>query len=194
MTKYSSNDSRMGKHASRKKWVALPVAVLLLGVLAFFGLEKAGITHFYGAADVDEATEQAPAPVSSIDYSPAKTTDNDDIESKKETGAITEQPPAPTNDTAIQITYIANGQDEEKGPLLIRTLLGGVGEGTCTITLTRDDVTKTKETNVVQQNNTFSCNFDIAYDELSQGEWNINLLVKTQDGRQNNASANTTIR
>lgn len=173
----------------------LPAALVLIVIAAgaFFFLEKRGITHFYGVGKNPVETTDGRG-VNDVDYSPATTTDNEDIEAKKESGEIANNPAAPTKDTAITISFIASAQDSSQGPLVIRALLGGVTDGTCTLTLDQNGAMTTKSAPVQQQNTTFGCaGFDVPFTEIKTGEVKIRLSVETKDGRINEATASAQI-
>lgn len=176
--------------------LGLPTVILvtvLLIVGALFTLERANVINLYGSEKQVEDTTPT-GQVNDIDYSPATTTDNEDINAKKESGEIEQEPAAPTNDTTIQITFIANAQDYSGGQLEVRTLLSGVTDGDCALTLTKGSTVIKKQSNIVQQNTSFMCEpFIIPYSELVNGDWTIKLKVASGDGRINEASTSTTI-
>lgn len=183
----------MPKKKSTKKPFILIVLALLVAVGAGLILEKTDVIDLYSSGEKLEDTT-AQSKVNVVDYSPATTTDNEDINAKKEAGTVDQAPVAPTNDTAIQITFIANAQDFSGGQLEVRTLLNGVTDGACALTLTKGSTVIEKQSNVVQQNTTFQCEaFIVPYSELANGDWQIKLKVTSGDGRTNEASTSTTI-
>ncbi len=169
-------------------------AGLLIGGL-IFGLESTNIINLYDRQSNNPIEQTGTQETNNIDYSPATTTDNEDINAKKEAGTVDQAPAAPTNDTSVQITFIANSQDNvSHGALEIRTLLGGVTDGNCTLTLTKGSTVILKSTTVAQQNTYFVCQaFSIPYSELANGDWQIKLKVTSGDGRTNEATTSTTI-
>ena len=189
MSKYQKNKPRRTK---RLLLVVIAVALLIAGVI--FGLESSNVINLYNQSP-DETLEQSEIQnADDIDYSPATTTDNEDINAKKEAGTVDQEPVAPTNDTSVQITFIANAQDFSGGQLEVRTLLNGVTDGTCALTLTKGTTVIQKQSNVVQQNTTFQCEaFIVPYSELTNGAWQIKLKVTSGDGRTNEATTSTTI-
>jgi hypothetical protein len=183
----------MPKKKIRKNPLYLIVLALLALVAVGLILEKTNVINLYsGGKKIEDTTAQSKVNV--IDYSPATTTDNEDINAKKATGEIEQTPSTPTNDTAIQITFIANAQDFNGGQLEVRTLLNGVTDGTCALTLTKGSTVIDKQSNVIQQNTSFQCEaFIVPYSELTNGDWQIKLKVTSGDGRTNEASTSTTI-
>lgn len=181
----------------KKKSVKKPFYIVALALLAVAGiflmLEKTNVTNFYESAS-KTATVSNQGKVNDVDYNPATTTDNEDINAKKASGTVDQEPTTPTNDTTIQITFIANSQDSSGGQLEVRTLLGGVTDGTCALTLTKGSTNIEKTSNVARQNTSFLCEaFIVPYSELTNGDWQIKLKVTSGDGRTNEASTSTTI-
>jgi len=182
----------MTKRKSKTYRLYLIPAVLLAIAGAVFLLEKTNTINLFSNDAPKTITPQAT--VNDINYDPATTTDNEDINAKKDNGTVDASPVVPTNDTSIEITFIANAQDVNGGQLEIRTLLSGVNDGSCALTLTKGTSEIKKSSKVVQQNNYFICDaFIIPYAELTNGEWDIILRVTAGDGRTNEASTTTTI-
>jgi hypothetical protein len=179
---------------SFNRWLVIGPASLLLIAGVLFGLEKTNVINLSHNSTPDQAPATQEKPVSGVDYSPATPQDNEDINAKKNSGEITQEPKAPDNDTTIQITFIANAQDAAGQPLLVRTILGGITDGTCDLKLTKDGASISKSASVILQNTTYMCDgFEIPLSELSTGEWQISLTVKASDGRQNVATTTTTL-
>ena len=181
------------KRYKSKRILLITATVVILAAGVVFGLQTTHVIDLYGKND--KTPESTQDQVGKIDYSPATTTDNEDINAKKEAGTVDQAPVAPTNDTSVQITFIANSQDSVSGgPLEIRTLLGGTTDGTCALTLTKGSTVIEKQKSVIQQNTTFQCEaFIVPYSELANGDWQIKLKVTSGDGRTNEATTSTTI-
>lgn len=183
---------------SKKKSTKKPLYLIALALLATAGigliLERTNVINLYDGWSDDPLSQTDAETVEGVDYSPASSTDNDDINNKKANGTVDQEPVTPTNDTSIQITFIANAQDANGGQLEIRTLLNGVTDGTCGLTLAKGSTVIEKTSNVIQQNTSFLCEaFIIPYSELELGDWTIKLKVTSGDGRTNEASTSTTI-
>jgi len=182
----------MTKRKSKNYRFYVIPAVLLAIAGGVFLLEKNNVINLY-SNDIQETTAPQ-ATVNDINYDPATTTDNEDINARKDNGTVDATPVIPTNDTSIQITFIANAQDVSGGQLEIRTLLNGVNDGSCALTLSKGPSEIKKSSTITKQNNYFICDaFIIPYTELTNGEWNIILRVTAGDGRTNEASTTTTI-
>lgn len=183
----------MSKKKSRKNLFYLMVLGLLAIVGILFLLEKTNVTNFYKSESKTTAVGDH-GNVNVVDYNPATTTDNKDINARKEAGTVDQAPSIPTDDTTIQITFIANAQDTSGGQLEIRTILSGVTDGVCALTLTKNSTIIKKQSDVMQQNTYFQCEaFIIPYSELENGDWQIKLKVTSGDGRTNEATTTTTI-
>lgn len=191
MPKYSYK--KKTSHMKRNILIALASLIVIGGVL--FALEKTDVINLYGQGKTPADVVSDEKGVNEVDYSPANSTDNDDINAKKESGEIDQTPTPPTNDTSVQITYIAADQAGISGGTLeIRMLLNGVTNGNCFLTLSKGSKTVNKSAAVVQQNNIFTCDgFNIPYSELENGEWQSTIKVTTDDGRSNEASTQITI-
>ncbi len=190
MHRYTVKKSK--SHKKRNVLAVFLVLVLAAGVL--FGLEKTNITNLISTKPADTTTETERG-VNDVDYSPATDTDNEDINQKKEDGSILISNDPPAFDSSIEIVFIANSQDGGEGkPLVIRTQLHGVNDGTCKLTLTKGSQSVEKSSSIKQSNTYFVCDgFDIPKSELTNGNWDISLLVTEGDGRYNEATTSATI-
>lgn len=184
----------MPKKKSSKKPLYLFILTLIAIASVVFILEKTNIINLYSERSNGSIGQADTKTVNSIDYSPATSTDNDDINNKKANGTVDQEPEPITNDTSIQITFIANAQDTSGGQLEVRTLLSGVTDGDCYLTLTKGSAKIEKTSDVVQQNTYFICEaYIVPYSELSNGDWTIKLKVTSGDGRTNVATTTTTV-
>ncbi len=158
---------------------------ILVGSFILFALEKTQLIDLY-KKEVPSPASTETHPVNDIDYSPASSTDNDEINQKKETGEV-DKPVVQNTSKSIGITLSAAGQDTKGGPVIVRTILSETSTGTCKLTLTKDSVVKTYQSEVINKGTYYSCNgFDIPFSDLSVGEWNLKLDVI------NNGSSGTT--
>lgn len=181
------------KKLNNKTLYSLAFALIFI-TAAVLILEKTNIINLHNGRSGDQLNQTDAETVEGVDYNPASSTENEDINNKKATGTVDQAPAAPTNDTAIQITFIANAQDASGGQLEVRTLLSGVTDGKCDLTLAKGSSTIQKTSSVSRQNTYFICDaFIIPYSELSNGDWTIKLKVTSGDGRTNEASTSTTI-
>ena len=181
------------KKSTKKSLYLIALALLTIACIGLI-LERTNVINLYNGWSDDPLSQTDTETVEGIDYSPASSTDNDDINNRKANGTVDQEPVAPTNDTSIQITFIANAQDTSGGQLEVRTLLNGVTDGTCALTLTKGSSSIEKTSSVARQNTSFVCEaFIVPYSELTNGDWTIKLKVTSGDGRTNEASTSTTI-
>lgn len=187
MSKYNKT-----KKMKRSLLTIFCVVLLVGGIL--FGLESANVIDLHNNRTNQALDQTKSEQIEGVDYSPATSTDNDDINTKKANGTVDQEPVIPTNDTDIQITFIANAQDSYGGPLEIRTILEGVADGVCNLTLSYGSNSIKESSTILQQNNYFTCGaFSIPYNKLENGDWAIKLKITSGDGRVNEATTSTTI-
>lgn len=97
--------------------------------------------------------------------------------------------PTPSKDANITITFSALGQDSPGGPLLVRTILEGASGGNCTVSATKNGVTKTYKPSVEFAGTYYSCNYTIPFADLSVGKWTV--VVNVIDGSKKGELSNT---
>lgn len=136
--------------------------------------------------------------LSDVNYEPGTNQDNEETEKKKESGELANPPASPSaspTDSSIGISFVAAGQDETKGPLIVKPLLTSVTAGSCDLTVTRGDRKISRQAKVLQQSNYYTCEgFEVPFDELEAGDWKVTLTVKRPDGKSNAASTNVSLR
>lgn len=180
----------MKKQSKTGKYVYFTAIALLVLVFGLFVLEKSQVTNFYNKPVAIVSTD--PVLTDVIDYSPAAPTDNVDIDNQK----VDEQKDAttePDSTSPINVVLTAAGQDEVGGPVVIRALVTNVKGGTCTLLLTKDNVTKNYSANIINTGTYYSCEgFDIPINELSVGTWKIDLTVN-YDGKTSKVEQTTEV-
>lgn len=175
--RHNRNESPRHRHATRLILLSLVVAI---GIFAL--LEATNITNVRDIisrnSDSNQQTETL-RPVNDVDYSPATSTDNTDIDAKKSDGSIDEPIQKPNDpDSPISIILSASGQDYAGGPVLIRSILDNISNGTCTLTLSNDNDTKTYTSAIIWTGTYYSCEgFDVPMSDLSPGEWKLELVA-----------------
>ena len=177
-----------------KKKLLITLTTILLLTAILFVLEKTRVINLYERLDKSPTqSETSTRPVNDVDYSPASSTDNDDINKKKENGEIIMSPGS--QDTSIQITFIASNQDVIGGPISLGAIVSGVTDGTCEYTLRKDSLTIKKEASIIAQTGYYSCvALEIPYSELVNGSWDVKLSVTSSDGRTNASTAAVEVR
>lgn len=174
--------------ASKRKKL---IFVSLLGVLALFVLvallENRNIINLYNknnsipySANPTPITGQEPA--DNIDYSPATSTDNEDINAKKADGTVDQSQPAPAPTEPIEITLSAAGQDTKGGPVIVRTILGKANGGSCNLILKKGAENKSYTSEVIWSGTYYTCEgFSVPFEDLSAGSWELKLSVNQGD-------------
>ncbi len=179
----------MKKQSNTIRFIYFGAIVALVTVFSIFVLEKAQITNFYSKPVA--ASEVATArPVNSVEYTPADSTDNDEINQKKADGTLGASNPTPTG-APINVALTAAGQDAAGGPFVVKALLTDVTSGTCDVTLSKNNIVKSYSASVISAGNYYTCDgFEIPFDDLTVGTWNLTVTVSSTD---RTGSANQTV-
>lgn len=199
MLKYKSYNTNMATpHKTRlHKILFMTLGALLLTGAILLILEKTNVINLYSSPSIDTnptTTSSPTRPVNNVEYTPATPSDNSDITAKKNDGSI-DAPTATTTQSNNPITVVlsAAGQDIKGGPVVVRSILSNLSGGVCTLTLTKDNSTKTYTANVEWLGTYYSCQgFDVPYTDLSVGEWQLTLSVR-QDNNSGEASRAATV-
>lgn len=169
----------MKKQSNLARFIYFGAIVALVLVFGTVILEKTRITNFYNKPVV--ASETAVRPANSIEYTPADPTDNDEINQKKADGTLGASNSAPAG-APINVVLTAAGQDAAGGPVVIKALLTDVTSGTCDVTLTQNEVTKSYSASVISAGNYYTCDgFEIPLEDLSVGSWNLVATITSAE-------------
>ena len=179
---------------SFNRWLVIGPASLLLITGVLFGLEKTNVINLYHSSTPEQTPTTEQRPVNQVDYSPASTTDNEDINKQKESGQTTTAP-APTNDLNVVLT--AKDQSGPSKPLEVRTVITPLTtSGICTLTLSKSGASSiTKTVALVDQGSYSTCeNLDISADQFStSGTWNLSLVVTGPNSARGETTASVEI-
>jgi hypothetical protein len=170
----------MKKQSNSIRFIYFGAIVALAIVFGIFVLEKAQVTNFYSKPVV--ASEVATVrPVNSVEYTPADPTDNDEINQKKADGTLGASNSTPAG-APINVVLTAAGQDSAGGPVVVKVLLTDVTSGTCDMTLTQNEVTKSYSASVINAGNYYTCDgFEIPFEDLTVGTWNLTVTVTSTE-------------
>lgn len=130
-----------------------------------------------------DVTKQALSPVSDEEIRA------NDLSKKQ---AIAENNSQQKNQDQTKLTLFANmiGQDNPKGPLVIRTQVGGVSTGLCEYEIQQP---QKKYTNQLINNGTsYACNIDIPATDLQPGKTTVSVTI-TSGAKNANTSQDTEI-
>lgn len=178
----------MNKQSKSLQFFYVGAVMVLVVVFSGFFLEKTRITNFYSKPII--AQDTSIRPVNTVEYTPADSTDNDEINQKKADGTLgtTYQTSA---GAPINVTITAATQDVAGGPVVIKLLLNDVTSGTCDIALKKNEIIKSYSVSVINAGNYYTCDgFEIPLEDLSTGPWNMTATVTSAD---RSGSANQTI-
>jgi hypothetical protein len=182
----------MKKQSNNGKYLYFSAIAILVVVFGLFVLEKSQVTNLYtrdNSAEIEEVQ-----PVNTIDYSPATSTDNNDINQQKEDGTLGSDNNENQNNAApISVVLTAAGQDFIGGPIVVKALLNDVKNGTCDLRLSKDGVERNYTASVINSGTYYSCDgFEVPITELTAGTWNIVLTVSSGD-RMSSAEQTTKV-
>lgn len=171
----------------RRNIAILAIAIALITVGGLVYKKHYDATHYKG-----DPTQRLPG----VNYDPATARDNKDINDKKMSGELDSHADAShSQDGAITVTLVAAGQDDPQGPVVVRTMLGGIKAGSCTLTLTKDGNTITRVGKVIAQNYYYVCEgFNVEYKDLRPGDWDLKLIVADANGKTGEARAKATVK
>lgn len=135
--------------------------ILLIGILVFIAYITIRNSQISNTVDTSSST-------------PTTSSSSDTIVDNKPKNQ--DSTPTPV-DNSIGITVSAAAQDNAGGPVLIRTILENASSGECSYSLTRGDTTKSYSSTVVFSGTYYSCNYDIPFNDLTMGTWNLNIDI-----------------
>jgi hypothetical protein len=163
----------------KKILIITPIAVLALaGTL--FALEKTGVTNFYTSDQAEQSSSTTTPNESTIDYSPATSTDNEDINKKKDGTPTDPSPSVIPQDTAVVTITRANATTSGVD---VTVLLSGISDGTCALTLTQGSTSVTSSSVIKRDGQyTFCDTFNVDRSKLTEGKWQVTVVAKSVDG------------
>lgn len=186
-----------------KKQKKLPGKIILAASIAAVVLLMLGIGAYYYLHQriVRSTTTTVPAHTTSsqqntVNYGPPTDQQKQESTDQKQK-AVDENTPSqstPPTDTSIHVSISRDGQTGAGQPLNVRTLITGISNGTCTITLTKDgQPTIIKTFTVVYQATSATCqNADIPISSFStSGAWSLSVVA--QNGSAVSPAATDTV-
>lgn len=169
------NNQKIGFSNKRALLIAL-TAVIILGAI---------YSGYLYLGQQEKSRDTANVSLTGVNYGPA--TDEQkaagDRQKVETISGANNQDAASPGDTALSVRFTAINQVD--GQLQVRTLIDSVvsGAGLCTLTLVKDGVMITKQSDVQAGPSTSTCKgFTVAVGELSPGAWK--LAVKVAAGSQ----------
>ncbi len=163
----------MAKHKSKRKRIALIVAVLVV----------AGLGVWYVTRAKSSSTAKKTTPTTTETKQTAST------ESTKTDATIDKDAPAKTEtasatDSSNKTLYIVVNRPVNNDSIMLadgialRSTITGATSGTCTLALVGPgDKTVSKSTSIAAQPSYGSCSFDVTGSELTMGDWNLTLTA-----------------
>ena len=186
MRQYSTSN----KKPNRKRRLLVLGAVLLLIIAAGVGAwalqrdtsPKTGKTVSGGTVDLSAASEED---------NEANDTRKSSSDPEKTLNTNSSEETVPFA-TTINANVITDSNDMRI--IHVGTLVNGITSGTCTLTLTQGQQSRTRTANVQLNSNNYDCGvFNIAANELpSSGEWKLTLTV-SNNGKEASSNATVTI-
>jgi hypothetical protein len=170
------NNSRQ---KATRSWFRRPlgiVSVVVAALLVLGALELFNVTHFF---DSNKSTVPGVERLPNVDYSPATTTDNEEINQQKQDGSLEEPTPVPET---ITLSFSRLTQDLTN-TVVVRALVSGATDGTCTLTFTQGSHTLSRTAAVENKGNYYGCaGFDVPVSEFPVGgSWQAKLAVSAEN-------------
>lgn len=177
MRKSKNIKSRNLKLHGKKLVILLIFLSLIIGALWF------GIIN----NRQDKTATPTDLPAEAINLSPATEEEKNEAETKKlqELNSTTPSSNSVTPTTMTSDTARISGlyQDSSTKNIIVQTELKGTRWKQCTLTMTKGNQSVVKTAKTIYQSSYSSClGFSVDLDELSSGEWLVNLTVSTTDG------------
>lgn len=137
-------------------------AVLVFGFFAF-SLEKLRVTNFY-QKPVQALTVSEPRPLNDVDYTPQTSPPDPTINSVKNPGEASTNPPQ----SNVSLTIVRTNQDTSTKNLTVSALVDGTSSGTCKLELLQGtSVVVTKTASITEQSGLNTCaGFTVMADEI----------------------------
>jgi hypothetical protein len=184
------------KHKKNKKILVLVIALISLLIVTFvylFGFKGNlfGWQPFPADQTYVPPTDEQLKAAKQIEESTAENSNYgknpNDVGSDHPNDPVVHQ-----GDTKATATLTITAANQNDGLLQVRTLLGALtDEGTCTLTLTKDDKSISRTAGIQPTTNSSTCKgFDIPVSELSKGEWRV---VVTFENAELKASGQRTV-
>lgn len=170
-----------------KKWlIVAAVAVLLIGgtVAGYYVYSRPKDTGKSNAISSSDNNSER-----TVNYQAPSKDEQTAGEAQKEQ-TVNNKPDAPSNsdrDTSnsgtLDVTLTAVNQNG--ATVQIRSLISQIITGTCTLTVSRGDITKTYNANTQADASSSTCKgFDVPVSDLQPGNWSIKLAVSSADNKK----------
>lgn len=172
---------KKNKNSTTKKLIIAGSVIALLAIALFIS-EKTKFTNFIKIHNqeqpaISQNPDQSTLPQQKIDDSPAKPTDNDNINKQKETDPKqpTDQPPT----TVKGSVTISRATQDSDGIVRVRAIVDGLKSGSCTATLNNGSNNTVGNSTVTYVGSYYSCGvIDFkASDFATSGDWSLKLKV-----------------
>lgn len=155
------------------------LGLVLLSATSIVLLEKLNITNFYSSDSSIESSDTTPKinPANTVDYSPAKESDNILVPEKD-----INTTPNPVN-PGLAATITSTRISSDGTQYLVKVAVAGTEAGSCALTMTQGSTTLSAASDIGITNNQYSCtDLRIPYPSLSKGTWQIEVVVTDQSG------------
>jgi hypothetical protein len=187
--------NKNSKNRSKKLLFLSLISAALITAGVVFVLDRKGVIHLFHSgrvASTNSATStgevESANPVNTVDYGPAKSTDNQPVPDKNPN--LT--PETPTNsELAVVITSYRKSGDL----FLIKAVIAGTDTATCEATMTKGSLSASGSSGASTIEGQYSCkDLSIPMSQLTEsGEWNLTVTVTDKTGAKISASTKVII-
>lgn len=176
---------------SLRKHVFVGIVVMLsIGILLVI-LEKTNTINIIDKPGNAKTT--GPNRLPGVNYNPPTENQRQEIERRKTEIIQNEQSNGIDSTISVRITNAV--QDTPGGPAFISTVLSGIRSGTCSLSLRKDSTVINRSADIMSAGTYYSCDgFQVEYNSLSPGTWNVSVTVKSLDGKSNETTTSLEIR
>lgn len=163
------------------KRLIIVIIILVAAAIVASGLYVAYGTNLFNHSKDTDSTINERAPTNEEVDAGAEIKD-ESVNGSKDGSSDTPAAPIPQENGKSKVIVSITSSNVNSGTLQVRALIEAVvSNGTCTLTLTKDDNTITKTSNTQALPSTSTCQgFDIPTSELSSGQWTLNLTFNTE--------------
>lgn len=165
--------------------VIVGIVAVLIVIGGFLGYKHHQDTVRAAATAAKAKAEATVKPTNTVDYSPARASDNAANEQRKDNPSqasptLNNGPTSSSPSQSVSVTITRVGKDQSGQNLQVASLVEGATSGICTITASRQgQPSVTRQVSIEQQANAYACpvvNIPLS-DFPEKGAWNVSASV-----------------
>lgn len=182
LTKIKSMPKQSNDHTnSLSRLVFWSATFILVASFTILVLEKTRVTNFYTKPTLGSNLSDGIKPLNTVDLSPA--TDSETQEGERiKSEAAERQSSQTSNNTKIDVSLSAAGQDTKGGPVVVRAIISGTNVGICKLTISNSSLSKEYSADITNMGTYYGCKgFDLPITEIPVGKYNVTLTVSSDN-------------